>query len=227
MAHRQEEKEQRKRERLEREQAAEAAAKRKRLLQMVGGGVVAAVIVAGIALAVAGGGGDEQPKAADDATLKRVASASGCVYGSFPEEGREHLASQTETFDDYKTNPPTSGTHRPPPAAPDGLYPPGNEPDPENWVHTLEHGRVVLMYKPGASPQTVGALQRLFNEPVLGSGKSYHMALMRNNTKMPFEGAAVSWQHYVACKEDIGPEQIAAMRKFRDRFVDKGPEFVP
>jgi hypothetical protein len=225
MAHRQEEKEQRKRERLERERAAEAAAKRKRLLQIGGGVVVAAVVAAGVVLAVAGGESDTS-KSVNDAALKRAAAAAGCVYRSFPDEGQAHLASQTATFDDYKTNPPTSGTHRPPPAAPDGLYPPGNEPDPENWVHTLEHGRVVLMYKPGASPQTVAALQRLFAEPVLDSGKSYHMALMRNNTKMPFEGAAVAWRHYVACK-DVGPEQIATMRKFRDRFIDKGPEFVP
>jgi hypothetical protein len=222
MSSRQEEKEQRKRERLEREQAAQASAKRKRLLQIVGGAAVAAVVVVGVVLAAAGGGsGKNRPSEAD---VTSAAKAAGCVYKTFPNEGRGHVT-QTLTAADYKTNPPTSGNHNPTPA-PDGLYPPGNEPAVENWVHTLEHGRVLLMYKPGAPQANVGALQKLYEEPVLDSGKSYHMVLMQNNTNMPFQTAAVVWQHYVGCK-DASPASIVAMRKFRDRYVDKGPEFIP
>jgi hypothetical protein len=43
---------------------------------------------------------------------------------------------------------------------------------------------------------------------------------------MPFQTAAVVWQHYVGCK-DASPASIVAMRKFRDRYVDKGPELIP
>ena len=222
MAHRQEEKEQRKRERLEREQAAEAAAKRKRLLQIGGGAVVAVVVAAGIALAVAGG--DSNKERASEAAVTAAASKAGCVYKSFPEEGRNHVT-QRRTAANYKTNPPTSGDHNPNPAA-DGLYPTGNEPPIENWVHTLEHGRVLLMYKPGSSQATVGALQKLFEEPVLDSGPSYHMVLMQNNSKMPFQTAAVAWRHYVGCK-NAGPATLDAMRAVRDRWVDQGPEFIP
>jgi hypothetical protein len=222
MAHRQEEKEQRKRERLERERAAEASAKRKRLLQIGAGVVVAAVVVVGIVLALAGGGSDNTRPT--EAALRAAARTAGCTYKAFPSEGRNHVT-QPRTAADYKTNPPTSGDHNPTPA-PDGLYPAGNEPAIANWVHTLEHGRVLLMYKPGAPQANVAALQKLFEEDVLGSGKSYHMVLMQNNSNMPFQTAAVAWQHYVGCK-DAGPAAVEAMRTFRDRYVDQAPERIP
>ncbi|MDQ1686691.1 MAG: hypothetical protein QOC82_3428 [Frankiaceae bacterium] len=221
MSSRQEEKEQRKQERLERERAAAAEAKRKRTLQIAGGAVVAVAIVAGVVLAVAGGGGASRPS---DAAVKTAATAAGCVYRTFPSEGRGHTAAP-RTPADYKTNPPTSGDHNPNPAQ-DGLYVAGNEPPIGNWVHTLEHGRIILQYAPAASPSAFAALTKLYNQPVLDSGKSYHMVLMRNNTKMPFQTAAVAWQHYVGCK-DASPATIKAMAAFRDRFVDKGPELIP
>jgi hypothetical protein len=222
MSSRQEEKEQRKRERLERERAAEAAGKRKRLLQIGAGAILAAVVVVGVVLAVAGGGSDKSRTS--ETAVASAAKAAACDYKTFPSEGRDHVT-QKRTAADYKTNPPTSGDHNPTPA-PDGNYPTGNEPAVENWVHTLEHGRVLLMYKPGSPQETVSALQKLYEEPVLSSGKSYHMVLMQNNTKMPFQAAAVAWQHYVGCN-DLGPAAIEAMRKFRDRYVDHGPEFIP
>jgi Protein of unknown function (DUF3105) len=222
MAHRQEEKERRKRERLEREQAAEAAAKRKRLLQIAAGAVVAAVVVAGIVLAIAGGGKDGNRTS--NAAVAAAAKTAACEYKSFPSEGRGHV-NNPRTAADYKTNPPTSGDHNPNPA-PDGIYPSGNEPAIENWVHTLEHGRVLLMYKPGAPQESIAALEKLYEENVLDSGNSYHMVLMQNNSKMRFQTAAVAWQHYIGCN-DLSPTALEAMRKFRDRFVDQGPEFIP
>ncbi len=221
MSSRQEEKEQRKRERLERERAAAAEAKRKRLLQIGGGVIVAAAIVVVAVLALTGGGSADRP---NDAAVKTAATAAGCVYRTFPEEGRGHTAA-VRTPANYKTNPPTSGDHNPDPAQ-DGLYVSGSEPLLANWMHSLEHGRILLQYATDTPLSEVVALTRLYKEPVLGSGASYHMLIMRNNTKMPFQTAAVAWRHYVGCK-DAGPKAIAAMRAFRDRYVDKGPEFVP
>lgn len=221
MSSRQEEKEQRKQERLERERAAAAEAKRKRLLQIGGGAIVAAAIIVVAVLALTGGGSAARP---GDAAVKTAATAAGCVYRTFPEEGRGHTA-DARTPADYKTNPPTSGDHNPDPAQ-DGLYVSGSEPLLGNWVHSLEHGRILLQYATDTPLSEVVALTRLYKEPVLDSGASYHMLIMRNNTKMPFQTAAVAWRHYVGCK-DAGPKAIAAMRVFRDRYVDKGPEFIP
>lgn len=225
MSSRQEEKERRRQEREERERAAAAKAKRSRLIQMIGGVVVACAIVAGVAFAVTSGGGssDDGPDI-DDAQLKSTAATSGCVYRAFPSEGREHVTAP-RTAADYKTNPPTSGAHNPTPAA-DGLYVAGNEPKIENWVHTLEHGRVLFQYRPGTSQAIVTQLEQLFNEDVKGSGGAYHSVLMQNNSKMPFQIAAVAWQHYMACRE-FTSQTIGALRTFRTALIDKGPETVP
>ncbi len=228
MSSRQEEKEQRKRERLEREAAAAAAAKRKRLLQLIGGVVVACAIIAGVVFAIGSGGGDSDAGGADvDAgALKEAAQEAGCVYRAFPSEGNNHEA-RTFTKADYKSNPPHSGNHVPPgEEAQAGLYVSGNEPGIGNWVHTLEHGRILFQYKPGTPQSVVTQLERLFNEDVADSGSAYHSVLMRNNTQMPFEVAAVAWRHYMAC-EKFRPKAIDAMRLFREELVDTAPEQVP
>jgi hypothetical protein len=176
--------------------------------------------VIAVVLIAAGGGGGDRP---GEAAVKTAATAAGCVYKSFPDEGRGHVTT-VRTAANYKTNPPTSGDHNPDPAQ-DGLYPTGNEPGIANWVHTLEHGRILLQYQTGSPPATITALTKLFQEDVANSGNSYHMVLMQNNTKMPFKTAAVAWRHYIGCTS-ASPAAIAAMRTFRDRFVDKGPELV-
>jgi len=217
---RQEEKEQRKRERIEREQAEQAAAKRKRLVQIIGGVVVGAAIVIGVVLALAGGKDSE----ADTTDLKTAAAAAGCVSRSFPNEGQNHVT-KTLKASDFKTNPPTSGDHNVTPA-PDGVYAPGNEPEIQNWVHTLEHGRILFQYKKGTPAPQVAQLQSLFNEESLGK-PAYHSVLMQNNSDMPFQVAAVAWRHYLGCSEFKGEQTIAAMRAFRELYVDKAPEQIP
>lgn len=225
MSSRQEEKEQRKQERLAREAAAAAAAKRKRLVQLVGGVVVACAIVAGGVFAFAGGGGDDGADAST-AELKAAATKAGCEYRSFPNYGQEH-ESKEFTAADYKTNPATSGPHLPPGLeAQAGLYVAGNEPKIGAWVHSLEHGRILFQYRPGSKPNVVADLEKLFNEDVKGSGGAYHSILMRNNSEMPFQVAAVAWRHYMSCKT-YTPAVIDAFREFRTALVDKAPELVP
>jgi len=158
------------------------------------------------------------------APVRAAAKAAGCVMKNFPDEGAVHVAKKL-TVADFKTNPPTSGDHNINPAQ-DGVYAPGNEPEIENWVHTLEHGRILLQYKPDTAPGRISQLQTLFNEPVLDSGNGYHSVLMQNNTKMPFEVAAVAWRHYVGCPE-FTDQSLAAMREFRRVYVDKAPEQIP
>jgi hypothetical protein len=227
MASRKDEKERLRREREERERAAAAKAKRARLLQLIGGVIVACAIIVGVAYAVSTSGGDaDAGPDVDNDKLKAAAQTSGCVYRSFPDEGREH-ESKKFTPADYRTNPPTSGAHLPPgQEAQDGLYVAGNEPEIGSWVHTLEHGRILFQYRPGSDKAVVTKLEQLFNEDVADSGGAYHSVLMRNNTKMPFQVAAVAWRHYMACRE-LTPQAIAALRTFREELVDTAPEKVP
>jgi Protein of unknown function (DUF3105) len=221
MAHRSEEKERRRRERQEREEAARRAAARKRTLQL-GGGVVAALVVIAVVAVVAlgGGGGGGGKDSADPSQVTADAKAAGCTFRSFPSEGRTHTAGKVT----YKTNPPTSGNHNPTPAQ-DGIYRAGNSPPKENFVHSLEHGRIEFQYKPGAPAADVAKLRALAEEPVNGT-PGYHMLMFENNTNMPEEFAATAWTKSIACPR-LTPKAIDAMRAFRKAFTDKGPEFIP
>jgi len=231
MSSRQEEKEKRRAERLAREKAEAEAAKRKRLAQIVGGVIVVAAVIVGVVLALGGSGGSGSGVSFPDQSSKLTASATaaGCTVKTFPLEGRQHVLPPPQgpalTPANFKSNPPTSGNHYPDPAQ-DGRYAPGNPPAIGNWVHALEHGRIELQYKPGTPATQIATLTRLFNEKVLGSRSAYHMLLFQNNTNMPFQVAAVAWTHFVGCPT-YTPKVIEALRAFRDKYVDKGPEQIP
>ena len=217
MASRQEEKERRRRERQEAEQAAAKSASRKRTLQ-IGGAVVlvvAVILVIGI-VALAGGGSSS----ADTSNLAADATAAGCTFKTFKSEGRNHTTGKVT----YKTNPPTSGNHNPTPAQ-DGLYAPGNEPNPENFVHSLEHGRIDFEYKKGTPQAQVAQLQKLAEEPLNGSA-GYHVLMFQNNTNMPSQFALAAWTKLLTC-DQLTPKSLSVMRTFRKAFTDKGPEFIP
>ena len=120
-----------------------------------------------------GGGGDskadaEPPTArrrsprARPRTSTQAVKAAGCDVQDLPERGPHAPAVRHGGQHNYKTNPPTSGDHSPMPAQ-DGVYAPGNSPAKENFVHTLEHGRIEFQYSPGRrrrSATSSHALQR-------------------------------------------------------------------
>jgi hypothetical protein len=233
---RQEEKERRRREREEREQAEAGKVASKRRLQLVAGAVLGIVAIAAVVGAIVAGGGSGKSKSSGstygDASIparkvtnfEAAVRASGCEFKTFTSEGRTHLPSDTAVNNSYKTNPPTSGNHRPTPAQ-DGVYDPGNSPDKENFVHTLEHGRIELQYSPKASATVRNQMNALFNESSKGVA-GYHELLFENNTGMPYEVAATAWTHLLGCKT-VTPKTWDALRAFRDRFTDKGPELIP
>lgn len=238
MAHRQEQKEQRRQERLEREQAeAKAAARRKRLQYLVGGLLALAAVAGVIVLLVVGvgGGSDEeggQPVDPSEAAaavelptqqsgdLKGAAKAAGCKLTNPEIEGSTH---ETKEFapTDFKTNPPTSGNHKPD-WYDDGIYPPGGTPDLGKLVHTLEHGRINLQYKEGTSSDDVLKLEALFAE----QSEGYHMLLYQNTTGMDAAVAATAWGHSLTCPA-MNDKVYDAVRTFRSSYIDKGPEAVP
>jgi hypothetical protein len=219
MSSRAEEKERRRQERLAREQEAQRAASRRRTLQIGGGVLLGIAVIAAVAVVVLAGGGGKSDSV-DTTKLAADAKAAGCTFQSFPSEGRTHTASTVT----YKTNPPTSGNHNPTPAQ-DGFYRAGNTPPKENFVHSLEHGRIEFQYKPGAPAAQVAQLRKLAEEPLNGSA-GYHVLFFENNTKMPSEFAATAWTKSITCPQ-LSAQSIVAMRDFRKAFTDKGPEIIP
>jgi hypothetical protein len=217
MSHRQQEKERRRQERLAAEQAAKRAHSRRRRLQVGGGALVAIAAVAAIILVTMAGGDDSASGGGD---LTAEARAAGCTFTSARSEGRGHTDSKVT----YKTNPPTSGSHNPV-AAQDGVYAAGNEPAKENWVHSLEHGRVLFQYKPGTPAGEVAKLRRLAQEP-LNDSPGYHTLVLQNNTDMAAQYAVVAWTKSLTC-DKLTTASMDVMRSFRERYTDKAPELIP
>jgi hypothetical protein len=235
VASRQQEKERRREERLERERAEKASAARRKRLQIVGGGLLAAVAVAAVVVAVVvgtGGGNSsaEQTASAPTAGGKlppqqtsdyiKAAKAAGCTLSNPAYEGAGHI-DKTFTAKDYKTNPPTSGPHTPT-WYQDGVYDAGNAPNLGMQVHTLEHGRIDVQYKPGTPKKTISQLEALLAEQDNG----YHMLLYQNVTNMKAQVAATAWTHSLTCPK-MNDKVFDAIRTFRARYIDKGPEKIP
>jgi hypothetical protein len=212
------EKERRRREREEQELAAQRAASRRRAMQVGAGALAAIAVIAVVALLAFGGGeGDEAASASE---IRADARTAGCTFREFSSEGRDHTSNRVT----YRTNPPTSGAHNPLPA-PDGIYKPGNEPNKENWVHSLEHGRVLFQYAKGTPQAQVDQLVALAEEELKGS-EGYHTLVFQNNTNMPAKFAAVAWTRSLTC-DRLDEASLDVMRKFREAYTDKAPEFRP
>jgi hypothetical protein len=240
MASRQEEKQRRREERLERERQEKAAAARRQRLQWAGGGVLVLAIVAAVIVVVvsgtgggSGGGGGEGKATTISNAAKSVklpaqqignvndaAKAAGCVLQHPPIEGRTHVLKRL-TEKDYKTNPPTSGNHNPV-YYPDGIYNPGDVPNLGKLVHPLEHGRIEIQYAPGTPKPTVNQLEALYNQ----MGQGYHMLMFQNYTGMKYQVAATAWGQLLGCPK-MNDKVYDAIRTFRERYVDKGPEQIP
>jgi hypothetical protein len=232
VASRKEQKEQARQERLAKEQAAASAAQRKKLVGYVVGGVLVVAIVAVLVVVVAGGGGGGEakvgkgngaevsypsspkaPPAGSVADLAANAKAAHCQLLNPPNEGNTHVTTPVK----YKANPPTSGNHNPVPAD-DGLY--KKAPQIEHTVHTMEHGRIDIQFAPTAPPDVRAKLKSVFDED------PYHMLLFPNQTKMPYQVAATTWNHSLVCKT-ANDKVYDAIRAFKGKYRDKGPEFIP
>ena len=233
MTSRREEKDRRRAERLAAEQSASEQAKRRRTYSIVVGAVLGiAALAAIVAVAATGGGGNGHDVRASEITgdgtyrdaapapsqtetdLFAAARAAGCVLRNPVIEGRQHVEPGTKV--EYKTTPPTSGNHDPSPAG-DGVY--SDAPTTsttKNFVHTLEHGRIIIQYDPGLQKRRIDQLGGLFNED------PYHMVLMPNR-RMDYAVAVTAWGHLLGC-EKVTDATFDAVRGFRDRYRDQGPE---
>lgn len=236
MSSRQDEKARRRAEREEQERKAAASAANTRRLQIVGGVILAIAAIAAVVIAVTSGGGGDggdaqkaeavsgvKLPAVVETDLGKAAKKAGCVQLNPPSEGQEHVSEPVD-YSKSKSNPPASGKHNPV-AAEDGIYAAGREPEPENWVHSLEHGRIEIQYAPGTPKKTIDQLETLGSEEFNGS-PGYHVLVFQNNTKMPYAVAAVAWTHVLGCKT-MNNNVFDAVRAFRKQWTDQAPERIP
>jgi hypothetical protein len=233
---RREQKEALRREREERERAAKAVQARKRMVGYGGAFVLVLAVVAVAAVLLAGGGqaGNVDPNVLPgggsvpeqkEFDLTKAAAAAGCELKDVKASGSfDHTTDPNERVK-YNSNPPTSGRHFAVPVD-DGAY--STAPTDEQVVHNLEHGRVIIWFKPTLPKDTRADLKALFDED------TYQMLLVPR-TKMPYQVAASAWNgtpepsglgRLLTC-ERTGPEMWDALRAFRDEHRSNGPEPIP
>jgi hypothetical protein len=232
MTSRREQKQAMREERLRRQQEAQEAARRRRLIGIVAGSVaVVAVTVAIVVVALAGGddesgagrgGGTKDPGAFPAGSvpkeqpigLEEAAKAADCEL----KDEEQAQASHVEGKVDYKDNPPIGGDHSEIPAD-DGAYY-SEPPTTESSLHSLEHGRISIQFRPNVPNSLKGNLKALFDED------PHHILLYPNQTDMPYEISATAWGHSLTC-DKANDKVYDAIRAFKFRWRDKGPENVP
>ncbi|HEX2054551.1 MAG TPA: DUF3105 domain-containing protein [Actinomycetota bacterium] len=145
------------------------------------------------------------------AAYAAAAREAGCTgIEQFEDEGQRHLA-QNEQFDDYKTNPPTSGPHRLQPA-PWGSY--REAPERETLVHNLEHGGIVVYYKDLPDDQ-VDQLDEFVDDHADGV-----ISVPDDQIEQPV--AITAWRHLQTCEE----LNLTVIEGFIEDRCNKGPEKV-
>ena len=140
------------------------------------------------------------------ANLQAAAKQAGCELKlHLKDEGHEHIPVGSPE-PDYKTNPPTSGPHVDPPnQQADGAY--SEMPEPIDFVHSLEHGRMEIQYSPKLPEEDQLALKGLYDT-------MYGATLLFPNDKMPYEVAATTWTNMLVCPKYKGAITLDAIRAF-------------
>jgi hypothetical protein len=181
---------------------------KKGLLAGIGAGAIVGIIIVVVVLTRSGGGS----KPVLNSTAIRELSAAGCIYRTYPSEGRSHVTSLAAKVR-YKTFPPTSGTHYYVPAK-WGLY---TEPLVlVQEVHNLEHGGIIIQYGDKVPQTTVDKLAAFYNS-------SPNAMLLAPLPKLGNKIALTSWTRLATCSR-FSEKAYAA---FRDAFRGKGPEPFP
>jgi Protein of unknown function (DUF3105) len=243
VASRKKQKEALRREREERERQARESERRRRLIGYgAAGGLVVAAVAVVIVLLVAGGDGGQEASAEvlpdggevpdqQVTDLNEAARAAGCELKSRRVKRSELGETGNFHFDDIAGklsdpfNPPTSGAHYVEPAE-DGAY--GEAPPVSTLVHTLEHGRVIIWFKPSLPKDARADLKALFDDD------SFQMVITPR-PKMPYAVAATAWNgepqplgtgRLLGCKK-YGDKVFDALRTFRDEHRGNGREPVP
>ncbi|MCH7828337.1 DUF3105 domain-containing protein [Patescibacteria group bacterium] len=132
-----------------------------------------------------------------------------------PQEGGTHVQEGTRVL--YQSNPPTSGNHWATPLR-DGIYD-VEKPD-EAVIHSLEHGRVWITYKPDIGQEAIAALK----DAVKGQSGTIMSPRVANETDI----ALAVWTRLDTfnLRED-GTLDAKRVREFIQRYRNKGPEYVP
>jgi hypothetical protein len=132
-------------------------------------------------------------------------------------EGNTHVPPGTVI--NYRDHPPASGNHYGNPAPP-GVYPEGLPPG--NWVHSLEHGYIVLAYRPPTNPEMLKQFDEMMRDfPKSKYGFAKMVVIPYPDMAHPY--AALAWT-YRLWLDQFDRQKIL---DFYRAHVDRGPEDIP
>jgi hypothetical protein len=204
---------QQKQERRRAEEARKAAQRRahrrSNLLTIGVAAVVGALVVGGIVYQRSQGEGGVPDK------VGVSEAAAGCsAVREHEEQPADHIA-VGEQHPPYSSDPPTSGPHFEQPAVAQ-FY---SEPlPPEQVVHNLEHGQIVIWYSTDAPEGVVDNIQTVVRQEPTATLAVPYPGVPEDKTFV-----LTAWGASMAC------EQVSqvAVNEFRTTYQGKGPERIP
>ncbi len=130
-------------------------------------------------------------------------------------EGSSHVQEGTRVT--YQSNPPTSGDHWATPLR-EGIYD-TQKPD-EGAIHSLEHGRIWITYKPDIGKEAIDAIKNVL--------KGQFGIIMSPRAANETDIALAAWVRLDTfdLNED-GTVDTKRILDFAQRYRNKGPEYVP
>jgi hypothetical protein len=158
--------------------------------------------------------GVESPEFGEQ-SLQAAANTARCELRlRLPAEGHEHIPPSAPQ-PHYRTKPPTSGDHVDQQQA-DGAY--RDTPPLSSLVHSLEHGRLAIQYRPDLPEQAQLELIGLFDT-------MYGGTLLFPNSDMPYMVSVTTWTNLMGCPSYRGAKTLAAIGAFgRDTWGKFGGE---
>lgn len=194
--------------RAERLEAARRARRRKAVLTrvtVVGVVVILAAVVAYIVVS------NRQEKSQAIEKLEKGSCQYDEEYDRDGGAGRNHVNGNLQ----YDTNPPSGGDHNPQ-AAPPSQYTAQNAPPDAQVVHSMEHGYVIIWYKPDLSEDAVNQLKAV-------TDKYSRDVLLVPRANMDTPVAATVWHKRLLC-QNAEPDTLDT---FITSYRNQGPEKVP
>ena len=141
-----------------------------------------------------------------------------------PDEGAAHIRTTDNVTPQYAHYPPSSGTHYGDAVAPWGVYTKDN-PVPEGvFVHNLEHGGVVFLYRcPDACPELEQQLGELYKKaPPDSTFNEVKIVITPYAKDLPTTIVALAWDHQL----NLDQFDETLLLRWYKRFVNRGPELA-
>lgn len=202
-------------EQMRREQQRKAA-RRSNLITIGLAVLILGIVTVAVIMQQGGGDAPEPPQGV-------TAADAGCdAIQEHPEEGNKHVDPSTDV--DYETSPPTSGNHWPTEFLVDPAFYPGAV-DEEALVHNLEHGHIVIWYRPDAGGNTITDLEQFTNavdddDALPGGAVPPVITVPYDDIPESKSYVITAWTASQACAR----YSLQAIDDFREKYQGRGPE---